>query len=155
VVFQEPSLDDRLTVMENLDFHGLVYGVPAHIRRERIRQLLDIVELSERRDAVVRTLSSGMKRRLEIARALIHDSRVLVLDEATVGLDAQSREGIWRQVDKLRSERDLTVIITTHYVEEADACDQVCIIDHGKVIALDSPTALKASFGRESLNLLP
>jgi ABC-2 type transport system ATP-binding protein len=155
VVFQESSLDDRLTVYENLEFHGLVYGVPAAIRRERIAQLLDIVELTERRDTVARALSSGMRRRLEIARALVHDSRVLVLDEPTVGLDAQSRGTVWRHIERLRAERELTIIVTTHYVEEVEGADRVCIIDHGKIGALDTPANLKAQYGSESLRLVP
>jgi ABC-2 type transport system ATP-binding protein len=155
VVFQESSLDDRLTVYENLEFHGLVYGVPTTLRRKRITQLLEVVELSERRDTVAQDLSSGMKRRLEIARALIHDSRVLILDEPTVGLDAQSREAIWQHVEQIRSERELTVIVTTHYVEEAESCARVCIIDGGKVMALDTPANLKARHGNESLRLVP
>jgi ABC-2 type transport system ATP-binding protein len=155
VVFQEPSLDDRLTVHENLDFHGLVYGVPGKLRRDRIKQMLEIVELTERRDTVVRALSSGMKRRLEIARALIHNSKVLVLDEPTVGLDAQSREGIWRHVEKLRAERELSIIVTTHYVEEVESCDRVCIIDRGHIIALDTPANLKAQHGTETLRVVP
>jgi ABC-2 type transport system ATP-binding protein len=155
VVFQESSLDDRLTVYENLDFHGLVYGVPRPLRRARIAQLLEVVELGERRNTVVRALSSGMKRRLEIARALIHDSKVLILDEPTVGLDAQSRETIWRHVEQLRGERELTVIVTTHYVEEAESCARVCIIDRGRVAALDTPANLKARHGQESLRLVP
>lgn len=154
VVFQEPSLDDRLTVEENLEFHGLVYGVPRRLRRERIPQLLDVVELTARRDVAVRSLSSGMKRRLEIARALVHDSSVLLLDEPTAGLDVQSREGIWRHIERLQGERGLTVIVTTHYVEEVENCDRVCVIDRGKVVALDTPSALKAAFGRETIRFL-
>jgi len=155
MVFQEPSLDDRLTVHENLDFHGLVYGVPRRLRRSRIAHLLEVVELADRRDTPVRALSSGMKRRLEIARALIHDSTILLLDEPTVGLDVQAREGIWRHVEAMRAERDLTVIVTTHYVEEVESCDRVCIIDQGRVVALDSPGALKAAHGKEIIRFLP
>ena len=155
IVFQEPSLDDRLTVQENLDFHGLVYGVPKALRRERIAHLLEVVELSDRRATTVRALSSGMKRRLEIARALIHDSTILLLDEPTVGLDVQAREAIWRQVEAMRADRRLTVIVTTHYVEEVERCDRVCILDQGKVVALDSPAALKARYGKEVIHYLP
>jgi ABC-2 type transport system ATP-binding protein len=155
VVFQEPSLDDRLTVRENLDFHGLVYGVPRALRRERIDYMLDVVELGARKEAPVRSLSSGMKRRLEIARALIHDSTILLLDEPTVGLDAQSREAIWGHVERLRSERGLTVIVTTHYVEEVETADRVCIIDQGRVVALDAPGALKAQHGKETIRFVP
>ena len=153
VVFQEPSLDDRLTVWENLEFHGLVYGVPAALRRKRIPEMLELVELGEWREALVRTLSTGMKRRLEIARALIHDSRILCLDEPTVGLDPASRERIWHYLGRLRRERGLTLVVTTHYIEEVDGCDRVCIIDHGRILAIDSPAALKQRYGRAFLRL--
>ena len=153
VVFQEPSLDDRLTLYENLNFHGLVYGVPAAQRRKRIDEMLALVELSDWRERLVRTLSSGMKRRLEIARALVHHSRILFLDEPTVGLDAQSRERLWQYVHRLRSERDLTVIVTTHYIEEVEGCDRVCIIDHGRILAQDTPAALKTAFGQELIRV--
>jgi len=155
VVFQEPSLDDRLTVHENLNFHGLVYGVPGKLRRQRIEELLELVELTEWREKLVRTLSSGMKRRVEIARALIHDSRILFLDEPTAGLDAQSRERIWQYVDRLRGQRELTVVVTTHYIEEVEACDRVCIIDYGKILAMDTPDALKAAHGQQLLRVVP
>jgi ABC-2 type transport system ATP-binding protein len=155
VVFQEPSLDDRLTVHENLNFHGLVYGVPGKLRRQRIEELLELVELTEWREKLVRTLSSGMKRRVEIARALIHDSRILFLDEPTAGLDAQSRERIWQYVDRLRGQRELTVVVTTHYIEEVEACNRVCIIDYGKILAMDTPDALKAAHGQQLLRVVP
>jgi ABC-2 type transport system ATP-binding protein len=154
IVFQEPSLDDRLTLYENLNFHGLVYGVPAALRRQRIDEMLALVELSEWRERLVRTLSSGMKRRLEIARALIHNSRILFLDEPTVGLDAQSRERFWQYVHRLRNERELTVIVTTHYIEEVEGCDRVCIIDQGRILAQDTPAALKAAHGQELIRLV-
>jgi ABC-2 type transport system ATP-binding protein len=153
VVFQEPSLDDRLTLYENLNFHGLVYGVPAAQRHQRIDEMLALVELSEWRERLVRTLSSGMKRRLEIARALIHQSRILILDEPTVGLDAQSRERLWQYVHRLRSERNLTVIVTTHYIEEVEGCDRVCVIDRGTILAQDSPATLKEKHGQELIRV--
>jgi ABC-2 type transport system ATP-binding protein len=155
VVFQEPSLDDRLTVYENLNFHGLVFGVPAALRHQRIAELLDLVELRDWRDRLVRTLSSGMKRRVEIARALIHTSKILFLDEPTAGLDAQSRERIWTYINQLRSQRDLTVVVTTHYIEEVEGCDRVCVIDHGTILALDTPAALKAAHGQQLLRIVP
>jgi ABC-2 type transport system ATP-binding protein len=155
VVFQEPSVDDRLTVFENLNFHGLVYQVPAAIRRQRIDELLALVELENWRHALVRSLSSGMKRRVEIARALIHDSAVLILDEPTSGLDAQSRERIWAYLMRLRQERALTIIVTTHYIEEVEGCDRICIIDHGRILAIDTPAALKAAHGRELIRVIP
>ena len=155
VVFQEPSLDDRLTVYENLNFHGLVYGVPRRLRRQRIEALLELVELTEWRDRLVRTLSSGMKRRVEIARALVHDSRILFLDEPTIGLDAQSRERIWDYLGRLRSQRELTVVVTTHYIEEVEGCDRVCIIDRGAILAIDTPAALKVAHGQQLLRVVP
>ena len=155
VVFQDPSLDDRLTVYENLNFHGLVYGVPGKLRRQRIEALLELVELTDWRGRLVRTLSSGMKRRVEIARALVHDSRILFLDEPTVGLDAQSRERIWQYIRRLRGQRELTVVVTTHYIEEVEGCDRVCIIDRGQILAIDTPAALKASRGQQLLRVVP
>ncbi len=155
IVFQEPSLDDRLTVRENLELHGLVFGVPRKLRRQRIEEMLKLVELSDWAAKPVRALSSGMKRRLEIARALIHDSEILLLDEPTVGLDAQTRERIWDYLRQLRTERDITVVVTTHYIEEVENCDRVCIIDGGKVLALDTPGALKRAHGQALLRLSP
>ena len=143
IVFQEPSLDDRLTVVENLELHGLVFGVPRKLRRQRIGDMLELVELTDWADKPVRSLSSGMKRRLEIARALVHDAEILLLDEPTVGLDAQSRDRIWSYIQRLRNERHITVLVTTHYIEEVEGCDRACIIDNGKVLALDTPDALR------------
>ena len=155
IVFQEPSLDDRLTVRENLDLHGLVFGVPRRLRRQRIGEMLALVELTDWAEKPVRSLSSGMKRRLEIARALIHDSKILLLDEPTVGLDAQTRERIWAYLRQLRAERDITVLVTTHYIEEVEGCDRVCIIDGGKVLALDTPEGLKQTYGQALLRVVP
>jgi ABC-2 type transport system ATP-binding protein len=154
VVFQEPSLDDRLTLYENLNFHGLVYGVPAARRHKRIIELLELVELAGWRDRLVQTLSAGMKRRLEIARALVHDARILFLDEPTVGLDAQTRARLWQYVRKLRSERGLTVIVTTHYIEEVEDCDRVCVIDRGRILANDTPAALKSTYGQTMVRIV-
>ncbi|MBM9595956.1 ABC transporter ATP-binding protein [Roseitranquillus sediminis] len=155
VVFQEPSLDDRLTLRENLEFHGMVYEVPRSLRRRRMDELLELVDLVERRDDLVRKLSSGMKRRLEIARALLHDPRILFLDEPTVGLDAQSRERIWRYLEELRASRDLTIVVTTHYIDEVKGCDQVCIIDHGRILAEGTPDDLRGRFGTETVRVTP
>lgn len=155
IVFQEPSLDDRLTVRENLELHGLVFGVPRKLRRQRIEEMLALVELTEWATKPVKTLSSGMKRRLEIARALVHDSAILLLDEPTVGLDAQTRERIWSYIRRLRAERDISVVVTTHYIKEVEGCDRVCIIDGGKVLALDTPEALKRSYGQVLARLTP
>ena len=154
-VFQEPSLDDRLTVRENLDLHGLVFGVPRKLRRQRIEEMLALVELTEWADKPARTLSSGMKRRLEIARALVHDSEIMLLDEPTVGLDAQTRDRIWSYISRLRNERQITVLVTTHYIEEVEGCDRVCVVDHGKVLALDTPEALKRDHGQQLLRIVP
>jgi len=145
VVFQEPSLDDRLTVFENLNFHGLVFQVPMAERRKRIAELLEVVQLTEWRDRLVRTLSPGMK----------HNATILFLDEPTVGLDAQSRQRIWTYIEALRRQRELTVIVTTHYIEEVDGCDRVGIIDQGKVLVVDTPEALKASYGKEVIRVVP
>ncbi len=155
IVFQEPSLDDRLTVRENLELHGLVFGVPRKLRRQRIEEMLALVELADWADRPARTLSSGMKRRLEIARALIHDSEVMLLDEPTVGLDAQTRERIWSYIRRLRAERQITVLVTTHYIEEVEGCDRVCVVDQGKVLALDTPEALKRDHGQQLLRIVP
>ena len=155
IVFQEPSLDDRLSVHENLDLHGLIFGVPRTLRRQRIEELLALVELTDWTDKIVRTLSSGMKRRLEIARSFIHDSEILLLDEPTVGLDAQTRDRIWHYIHRLQSERKITVLVTTHYIEEVEQCDQVCIIDNGKVLADGAPKALKQQFGQQILRIVP
>lgn len=155
IVFQEASLDDRLTVLENLELHGLVFGVPKRLRRQRIEEMLALVELTDWAAKPVRALSSGMKRRLEIARALVHDSEILLLDEPTVGLDAQTRERIWAYVRRLRDEREITVLVTTHYIEEVENCDRVCIIDDGKVLALDTPDALKQAHGQALVRLTP
>ena len=154
VVFQDPSLDDRLTVYENLNFHGLIYGVPASRRRNQINDMLELVELSEWRERLVRTLSSGMKRRLEIARAFVHEARILFLDEPTVGLDAQARDRLWGYVRQLREEREITVIVTTHYIEEVEGADRVCIIDHGRILANDTPAALKLVHGQELVRVV-
>lgn len=153
IVFQEPSLDSKLTVAENMEFHGRIFGVPRALRRARIEELLAMVELTDVRDKLVRDLSGGMRRRVELARALVHDARILILDEPTTGLDPQSRDRIWAYLDRLRAERDLTMIVTTHYIEEVDGCDRVCIIDHGKVLALDTPDALRAAHARHILRL--
>ncbi|WP_354060054.1 ABC transporter ATP-binding protein [Devosia sp. 2618] len=155
VVFQDSSLDDRLSAWENLDFHGLVYGLAPKVRRARSAEVLALVELEEWRDEIVRSFSGGMRRRLEIARALLHNPQILFLDEPTVGLDAQTRQRIWRYLDQLRRERDLTVLTTTHYIEEVESADMVCIIDQGKIIAQGAPEELKQRHGNRWLHILP
>ena len=155
VVFQDSSLDDRLSAWENLEFHGLVYGMPPKLRRERSAAVLALVELEDWRDDIVRSFSGGMRRRLEIARALLHEPQILFLDEPTVGLDAQTRLRIWRYLDEMRRERQLTVLTTTHYIEEVENADTVCIIDHGRIIAEGSPEALKSQHGSRWLHVVP
>jgi ABC-2 type transport system ATP-binding protein len=152
VVFQEPSVDDRLTVFENLNFHGLVYQVPATTRRRRIDELLDLVELDDWRHALVRSLSAGMKRRVEIAWALVHDSAVLVLDEPTSGSVARAHLGL---PDAAAAGTGATIIVTTHYIDEVEGCDRLCIIDRGRVLAIDTPAALKTAHGRELIRVVP
>jgi ABC-2 type transport system ATP-binding protein len=151
MVFQDPSLDDRLTADENLQFHAMLYNVPRRIREERTCQVLEIVGLTDRRHSLVRTFSGGMKRRLEIARGLLHHPKVLFLDEPTVGLDPQTRNAIWEHVRRLRDEVGITVFMTTHYMDEAENCDRIAIIDHGKIQALDTPVALKRRIGGDKV----
>ncbi|MCX6775654.1 MAG: ATP-binding cassette domain-containing protein [Candidatus Micrarchaeota archaeon] len=154
IVFQDPSLDDELTAYENLDFHAMLYGMPAGQRMERIKEVLELVELSEKRNEQVKRFSGGMKRRLEIARGLIHHPKVLFLDEPTLGLDPQTRRNIWDHIREMNKSEDVTVVITTHYMEEADSlCDRVAVIDQGKIIALDSPDKLKHSLGGDIISL--
>jgi len=144
IVFQEPSIDDRLTGRENLEMHANLYGVPRADARRRIEEVLELVELKDRADLLMRTYSGGMRRRLEIARGLIHYPKVLFLDEPTIGLDPQTREHIWRYISALSKREHITVVLTTHYMEEADElCERVAIIDYGKIIALDTPRRLK------------
>ncbi len=145
MVFQDPSLDDRLTARENLQLHAMLYGVPRRETGSRILELLELVGLADRQNELVRRFSGGMKRRLEIARGLLHQPGVLFLDEPTVGLDPQTRKYIWEYIAEIRQTEGATVFLTTHYIEEAEACDRVGIIDHGRIVALDSPAALKAT----------
>ncbi|HEV3260628.1 MAG TPA: ATP-binding cassette domain-containing protein [Gemmataceae bacterium] len=151
MVFQDPSLDERLTAEENLRFHALLYNVPRQVYAERVEQLLDMVGLTERRKSLVRTFSGGMKRRLEIARGLLHYPRVLFLDEPTVGLDPQTRKAIWDHVRRLRDQVGITVFMTTHYMDEAENCDRIAIIDHGLLQAVDTPAALKRQIGGDMI----
>lgn len=154
VVFQQSSLDGRLSVEENLRFHAGLFGVPRRDRDSRITALLAEMGLEDRRKALVMTLSMGMRRRLEIARALLHQARILILDEPTVGLDTASRAGVWRYIDMLRRTRGLTIVVSTHYIDEVEQADRVCIIDAGRVIALDSPAALIARHGAAILRVV-
>ncbi len=152
IVFQDPSLDDELTAYENLELHGMLYGVPSAIRIKRIEELLSLVELSERRDSFVRDFSGGMKRRLEVARGLLHHPRVMFLDEPTLGLDPQTRNHLWRYVMELNKKENITVFFTTHYMEEADrVAKYVAIIDHGEIIARGTSEELKRQTKTTSL----
>ena len=153
IIFQDPSLDERLTAEENLEFHGLIYRVPREQRRQRIDLLLRLVQLEDRRRDIVRTFSGGMKRRLEIARGLLHEPQVLFLDEPTQGLDPQTRLSIWEHVEHLRAQRPVTIFMTTHYMEEAERCDRIAVIDHGRIIALDAPAVLKQQVGGDVVTL--
>lgn len=148
IVFQEPALDAKLTGKENLEFHAMMYGMGKEERNKRISEVLNLVELSDKADLLVEKYSGGMKRRLEIARGLIHWPKVLFLDEPTLGLDTQTRRHIWDYIKKLNRESGITIILTTHYMEEADyLCGRVAIIDHGKIVALDTPEKLKDLLG--------
>jgi ABC-2 type transport system ATP-binding protein len=153
LVFQEPTLDDHLTAEQNLLFHAYAYGVPRDVRETRLRELLTMVELWDRRKNSVRTYSGGMKRRLEIARGLLHRPRVLFLDEPTLGLDPQTRRRLWEYVQDLRRRENLTIFLTTHYMDEAEICDRIAIIDHGSIVALDTPNGLKSLVGGDLITL--
>jgi ABC-2 type transport system ATP-binding protein len=153
LVFQEITLDDYLTGAENLKFHAVLYGCPPRQVRERAAPLLEMVGLTDRADQQVRQYSGGMKRRLEIARGLLHAPRVLFLDEPTIGLDPQTRAHIWDYVDTLREREDTTMFLTTHYMDEAERCDRIAIIDRGKIVAIDTPSALKASIGSDVVTI--
>ncbi|WP_424530861.1 ATP-binding cassette domain-containing protein [Sphaerisporangium viridialbum] len=153
LVFQDPTLDGYLSAEQNLRFHAELYGVQREVVNERIRQVMEMVALWDRKDAKVYTFSGGMKRRLEIARGLLHSPRVLFLDEPTVGLDPQTRSAIWGYIDKLRHTEDITIFMTTHYMEEAEYCDRIAIIDHGEIVVIDSPEALKAGIGEDRVQI--
>ena len=152
IVFQDPSLDDELTAYENLDIHGVFYAVPRKLRVQRMEKLLRLFELWERRDDPVKRFSGGMRRRLEIARGLLHTPRILFLDEPTLGLDPQTRNQLWTQVAQLNAEEGVTVFLTTHYMEEAErVASRIAIIDHGRIVAQGSPQELKRQTGAETL----
>lgn len=154
IVFQDPSSDDVLTGRENLYLHALMFGVPKDKRKERIQSVLKLVDLQDRANDIVKKYSGGMRRRLELARGLLHNPRVMFLDEPTLGLDPQTREHIWEYVENLVKTEKVTVIITTHYMDEADRlCNRVAIIDHGRIVALDTPSSLKSKVGGEIIKL--
>lgn len=152
IIFQDPSLDDDLTAWENLEFHGVLYGVPKKIRRERIEELLKVVELEKRRDDLVKEFSGGMKRRLEIARGLLHHPKIIFLDEPTLGLDPQTRNHLWSYIKDMNQKEGITVFFSTHYMEEADRmADRIAIIDNGKIIADGTAQDLKKETDSETL----
>ncbi len=153
VIFQDPSLDDRLTARENLELHAVVYGVPRAERRGRLNEALDFVELSDRAEDLVRTFSGGMKRRLEIARGLVHRPRILFLDEPTTGLDPQTRKRTWEVLKSLRDRYRLTLFLTTHYMDEAEHCDRIAIIDNGRIVTEGSPDELKRKVGKDIVSV--
>ena len=153
LVFQDTTLDGYLTAERNLRLHAELYGIPRGAVNGRLRQVLEMVGLWDRKDSKVATFSGGMKRRLEIARGLMHSPRVLFLDEPTVGLDPQTRSSIWSYIRELKQAEDITIFLTTHYMDEAEYCDRIAIMDHGQIIALDTPEALKASIGKDRVQI--
>ena len=153
LVFQDPSLDAQLTARENLELHGQIYGVPSAVRAQRIRELLEVVELSDRADSRVITFSGGMKRRLEIARGVLHHPQVLFLDEPTLGLDPQTRKKIWEYLLAMRKREGITIFMTTHYMDEAEYCERIAIIDKGQIAALGTPSELKSKVGGDVITV--
>ncbi len=152
IIFQDPALDIELTAWENLYFHAKLYNVPKKLFQSRAKELLDFVELTDRKDKPVKTFSGGMKRRLEIARGLLHHPKVLFLDEPTIGLDPQTRTSIWEYLTQLRDKEQITIFATTHYLPETDNCDRIAIIDQGQLVALASPAKLKTHFKAKSMD---
>ena len=154
MVFQDPSSDDILTGYENLKLHGMLYGMPTELREKRIKEVLELVDMTDRKGDLVKKYSGGMRRRLEIARGLMHHPKVLFLDEPTLGLDPQTREHIWTYIEKLAKEENMSIIITTHYMDEAEKlCDRIAIIDNGKIVVLDTPENLKKVIGGDIVTL--
>ena len=154
IVFQDQSLDEELTAYENMDFHGRLYRISSEERRRRIDELLTLVGLADRKNSLVKTYSGGMRRRLEIARGLLHEPKVLFLDEPTLGLDPQTRNHLWEYIARLNEEKGITIILTTHYMEEADRlCDRVAIIDRGAIVVLDTAENLKNSIGGDIVTI--
>ena len=152
IVFQDPSLDDELTGWENMEFHGVLYGMPVKVRRERIDQLLKFVDLWDRKDSLIKEFSGGMKRRLEIARGLLHHPKVIFLDEPTLGLDPQTRNHMWSYLKDLNAKEGTTIFFTTHYMEEADrVAERIAVIDHSKIVAQGTPSEIKQQANEASL----
>jgi ABC-2 type transport system ATP-binding protein len=153
LVFQDPTLDGYLTAAQNLRLHAELYGIEPGVIPTRMAQMLEMVDLADRRDQPVMTFSGGMRRRLEIARGLLHSPRVLFLDEPTIGLDPQTRSSIWRYIRALQASEGTTIFMTTHYMDEAEFCDRIAIMDRGEIVVLDTPEALKASVGADRVVL--
>jgi len=153
LVFQDPSLDERLSALQNLRFHAMVYDVASSVREQRIEHILRMVELWDKRNNIVQTFSGGMKRRLELARGLLHYPKILFLDEPTLGLDPQTRNHIWEYVLELRKREGTTIFLTTHYMEEAEKANRVAIVDHGQLVAIDSPRKLKHRMGKDIISV--
>jgi len=153
LVFQQTTLDEYLSADQNLRFHGYAYAIPADLREQRMTELMEMVDLADRRRGSVRTYSGGMKRRLEIARGLLHHPKVLFLDEPTLGLDPQTRRHIWDYLLRLRDQEGLTIFLTTHYMDEAEYSDRIAVIDHGTIVGLDTPDGLKHGVGGDLLTL--
>ena len=144
IVFQDPSVDDELTAYENMEFHAVLYNIKPKVSKERINELLKLVELWDRKDELVKNFSGGMKRRLEIARGLIHHPKILFLDEPSIGLDPQTRNFLWKYITEMNKKENMTVFLTTHYMEEAEkVAGNIAVIDHGKIIEIGSPGKLK------------
>ena len=155
IVFQDPSIDDRLTGRENLQLHACLYDMPTELTKKRISEVLNLVGLEDRADSAMKTYSGGMRRRLELARGLLHHPRVLFLDEPTLGLDPQTREHRWAYIENLAQTTEITIILTTHYMEEADQlCHQVAIIDYGKIKVIDTPDNLKAALKGDVITII-
>jgi ABC-2 type transport system ATP-binding protein len=153
LVFQDPTLDGYLTAQQNLELHAELYGLQSDLVAPRMRQVLEMVGLWERKDSAVGTFSGGMRRRLEIARGMMHSPRVLFLDEPTIGLDPQTRRSIWSYIKELKEREEITIFMTTHYMDEAEWCDRIAIMDHGEIVALDPPEALKAQVGTDRVTI--
>jgi ABC-2 type transport system ATP-binding protein len=153
LVFQDTTLDGYLSAEQNLRLHAELYGVPKASVAPRMEQVMGMVGLWERRKSLVNTFSGGMKRRLEIARGLLHSPRVLFLDEPTVGLDPQTRSSIWNYIRELKTQEEITIFLTTHYMDEAEYCDRIAIMDQGRIVVLDTPEALKAQVGKDRVQI--
>lgn len=154
IVFQDNTLDSGLTAQENLEFHCMMYHIPRSERAQRMKDVLNLMELTEVKERLVKTFSGGMRRRLEIARGLLHEPRLLILDEPTVGLDPQTRNYIWQYVRQLRDQHDTTVFMTTHYMDEAENCDRIAIIERGVIIALDTPNGLRQLVAEDQVEII-